>query len=399
MTTVPPSVTGQRETEQIQQQLLSAFAAASCATAEPGQWQFLSPGKSLTLHVSVNPLTTLGSIVVNKGDPAVSVTYTDPDGNAVSDAATTPPVGKLGEASYELSSSGAGATQEALRLDDPVPGQWSVTFSNPTRQVQLVGTQVLWQGQVTPDINFSPGTGDSGKPLQIIVRPALNSRPIPASALSGLRVTVTVQWANSGPKVPVPVKLNAATGQFTGTVTVPAGQSEDTQVTATVQAPGVAGATSATLAYQPGGGLRVTASIPPGTRIDPGGSRTFNASFTNQDNKGQPTTKVQFLLSGLTGTGNALISQPPVTIGSGTGTVQVTIQVGQTQGKFKASSNGRSSALGCSIRPGSSTSRWSRLRPGGSNGGRGRSSWSSSSRAWACSSGARTRPTGCGARP
>ena len=332
VTSVPPTVTGQKETEEIQVQVLSAFAAASCATAEPSQWQVLGPGKHATMHVTVNPLTTLGSIVVNKGNPAVTVTYSDPDGGHVSDAAATPAEGYLNGAAYELSSAGPGATQEALRLDYPVTGQWAVTFYNPTGQAQIVGTQVLWQGQVYPDVSFAPVTGDSGKQVRIIVEPAPDARLTNPADLAGLHVTVTVQWRAGGAKVAVPVTFDRANGQFTGKVMVPSGQSGNALVTATVQAAGVAGAGTATLAYQPGGGLGITVSIPPGIRIDPGGSRTFSADFTNLDNTRQPITKIQFLLSRLAGTGNASITQPPVTIGSGTGTVLVTIHVGQTRG-------------------------------------------------------------------
>ncbi len=333
-TAVPASITGEKETEQIQQQLLGAFAAANCATAGPGQWQVIQPGKSVTQSVAVDPLTTLGSIVVNKGNAAVNVTYADPEGGHVSDAPTVPTTGRLDGAAYELSNSGPTATQEALRLDYPVPGQWAVTFHNPTSQAQVVGTQVLWQGQITPDVNFSPTTGDSGKQLRILVRPALGARPVQAADLTRLHVAVTVQWPGGGPK-PVPVTFDAADGQFTGQVIVPAGQSGDALVTAIVQAAGVTGAATATLTYKPGGGLGITVSIPAGTRVDPGQTHIFYANVTNLDNTRQPVTRVQFLLSGLGGTGDAWITQPPVKIGSGTGSVPIAIHFGSDRGPLQ----------------------------------------------------------------
>jgi von Willebrand factor type A domain len=334
-TSVPPNVTGQTETEQIQEELLKAFAAASCATVGHPQWGSLAPGKRVTLHVAVNPLTSLGSIVVNKGNAAVTVTYTDPDGGHVSDTAAAPATGSLNGGAYQLSSSGPAARQEALRLDYPVPGQWAVTFYNPTMQTLTVGTQVLWQGQVTPDIDFKPTTGASGKQIQIMVKPALDARPVRAADLTPLHVAVTVQWRPGGPQVRVPVTFDAADGLFTGPVTVPAGQSGQAQVTTTVQAAGITGAAGATLSYQPGGGLAITVSIPSGTRVNPGGTLNATATFTNQDNTGQPVTSVQFLLSGLSGTGYAVINQPPVTIGSGTGSVPVIIHVGTTRGQVQ----------------------------------------------------------------
>jgi hypothetical protein len=330
-----PAVTGEKETEQIQQQLLKAFAAASCATTEPGQWRVLQPGQSVNLNVVVNPLTTLGSIIINKGSPAVTVTYTDPDHGHVSDVTTTRPSGRLDGYTFDLSSSGPMATQEALRLDYPVPGQWAVTFYNPTPHAQVVGTQVLWQGQVTPDITFSPTTGESGRQVRVLVTPALDARPVPAADLAPLRVAVTVQWQGDGTEVAVPVTFDAADGRFTGPVTVPAGKSGNALVTATVQGTGVTGAATATLGYQPGGGLGITVTIPPGTRVDPGGTLTANADFTNLDNTRQPVTHVEFLLSGLGGTGNASIVQSRVTIGSGNGSVPVTIHVGKTRGPIQ----------------------------------------------------------------
>ena len=331
-TTVPSTVTGQQETEQIQQQLLGAFAAASCATTEPGQWQILPPGKSLTQDVTVDPLTTLGSIVVNKGNQAVTVTYADPDSGRVSDAATTPPAGQLDGAAYELSSSGPTATQEALRLDYPVPGRWAVTFHNPTPQPQLIGTQVLWQGQIYPDINFKPTTGDSGSKLQIFVKPALDARPIAVADLTRLHLTVTVQWGSGQASQSVPTIFDKADGQFVGVVTVPARQSNTALVTAIVQADGVTGAATATLSYQPAGGLGVTVTIPPGTKVSPDGTLTAQAAISNLDNAKQPVSSIQFLLSGLGGSGNAWITQSPVSVGSGTGSVPVIIHVGSTRG-------------------------------------------------------------------
>jgi hypothetical protein len=322
-------------TEQIQGQLLQAFATASCATAGPGQWRVLAPGKSVTLDAAVDPLTTLGSIVVNKGSPAVSVTYTDPDGGHVSDASAASPASRLNAAAYELSSSGPAATQEALRLDYPAPGRWAVTFRNPTGQPQLVGTQVLWQGQIVPDISFSPTTGASGKRLQVLVKPALTARPIPAKDLTRLRVAVTVQWSGDGPAMTVPVTFDVTDGLFTGPVQVPAGQQGTAQVKATVQADGVTGAASASLAYQPGGGLGVTVTIPPGTRVDPGATLTASAAVTNLDNTRQPVTSIRFLLSGLTGTGTAIINQAAVRVGSGTGSVPVIIHVGTARGQVQ----------------------------------------------------------------
>ena len=330
---VPPGVTGAPETQDIQQALLGAFAAASCGTISPGSWTTLPPGGSITVPVTIDPLTTLGSIVVNKGNPRVDVTYTDPDGGTVSGNTTnTQPAGFLDGAAFALTTGGAQSSQEALRLDSPVPGQWKVTFTNPSAVAQTVGVSVVWQGQVFPDVNFSPQVGDSGQPLQIQVRPAIHSAPVPASELSKLTLDLAVQWTQNGARQQVAARLDAATGEFVGTVLVPSGKGIAT-VTATVQERGVQGTAVAEVSYQPGGGMNVDLNIPRGIRVNPGGSLSETAIV---DNVGQPPTSIEFVLGGLGEGVVASIAQPshPVPIGSGRDQVPVTIRFGsQTRGE------------------------------------------------------------------
>ena len=325
LTSVPPSVTGTAEAEQIQQDLLGAFAAASCGTINPGAWKTLPPGGSISVPVTVDPLTTLGSIVVNKGDPRVEVSYTDPDGGKVSDNTTNAqPSGVLNGAAYVLTTGGTQSPQEALRLDGPVPGQWEVTFTNPSAVAQTVGVSVVWQGQVFPDVNFSPQVGDSGHPLQIQVKPAIHSAPIPASELSKLTVDLTVRWTPSGAPQQVSATLDPATGEFVGTVPVPSGQKGLAMVTATVLERGVQGTAVAEVSYQPGGGMNVGLNIPRGIRVSPGGTLSETAIV---DNVGQPPTRIEFSLADLGDGLDAWIAQPSgaVTIGSGRVPVPVTI--------------------------------------------------------------------------
>ena len=326
-TVVPPRLTGAAEAEQIQQQLLRAFAAASCGTINPGPWHTLPPGGHITVPVTIDPLTTLGSIIVNKGDPRVAVSYTDPDGGAVSDNTTNAQAaGVLHGAAYVLTTGGTQSRQEALRLDGPVPGQWKVTFTNPSAVAQTVGVSVVWQGQVFPDITFSPRQiGDSGHPLQIQVKPAIRSAPVPASELSRLTVGLTVQWTQGGAPQRVAAKLDQATGEFVGTVKVPSGRKGTAVVTAVVQERGVQGTAVTKVGYQPGGGMSVDLNIPPGIRVSPGGTLSETAIV---DNVGQPATSIEFSLAGLGDGVDAWIARPSgaVTIGSGQVPVPVTIR-------------------------------------------------------------------------
>ena len=323
LTSVPSAVTGAAETHDIQQDLLSAFAAASCGTITPGAWTTLPPDGSVTVPVMIDPLTTLGSIVVNKGNPQVRVTYTDPDGGRVSDG--SPHAGTLDGAAFVLTGGGTQLSQEALRLDGPVPGPWKVTFTNPSSVVQSVGVSVVWQGQAFPDINFSPQVGDSGQPLQIQVRPAIHAAPVPASELSRLTVSLSVQWSRGGAPQQVTAKLNPATGEFTGSVPVPSGQKGVAVVTATMQEHGVQGTAVAKVNYQPGGGMNVGLDLPQGIRVSPGGSLTETAIVNNL---GRPPTSIEFLLAGLGSGVVASIVQPshPVSIGSGRVDVPVMIR-------------------------------------------------------------------------
>jgi hypothetical protein len=332
LTAVSPGVTGAAETQAIQQALLGAFAATSCGTINRGTWITLPPGGSKNVPVTIDPLTTLGSIVVNKGNPQVAVTYTDPNGGHVSDNSPDPQsTGFLNGAPYALTTGGTQSSQEALRLDDPVPGQWNVTFTNPTAVPEIVGVSVVWQGQAYPDIEFSPQVADSGQPLKILIRPAYSARPIPASELAKLTVSFTVQWTQGGITQQGFARLDPVTGDFVGTVRVPGGKGVAT-VSATVQEPGVQGTAVAHVSYQPGGGMSVDLNIPRGIRVSPGGSLTEPATVNNV---GLPPTSIEFLLGGLGSLVVASIAPThPVAIGSGRSTVMVTIRFGmQTRGE------------------------------------------------------------------
>jgi hypothetical protein len=327
LTAVPSTVSGAAETQDIQQDLLTAFAAATCGTTGPPSWQVLGPGQSVTKDVAIDPLTTFGSIVVNKGSPQIQVTYTDPDGGQVPDS--TPSSGFLHGAAYSMTGGGPQLSQEALLLDNPVPGTWQVRFYNPLKVPQTVGVSLVWQGQVTPAVAFSPQVGVSGQLMRIEVTPAMNARPIPASELARLTVSIGVQWIPDGAVVQVPATLDQATGEFTGTVRVPGGQGHAT-VTATVAEPGVQGTVPAEVSYDPTGGMNVALSFPRG-RVSPGGSLTETATV---DNVGQPATSLEFLLAGLGGGAVASITPDhPVAIGSGRTTVPVTIRFGTRTGE------------------------------------------------------------------
>jgi hypothetical protein len=322
---VPPGVTGLAEAEDIQQELLASFAAARCAAAELQPWRTLEPGQSIAYPVAINPLATFGSFTVNKGAPGVRVTYSDPGGHAVTDS-TTSPAGHIGSADYILTTGGPQSSQESLRLSGLQPGTWQVTLTNQTTVPQAVGVSVVWQGQVQPDIAFSPQVGASGQPVRISVKPAVDSTPLPPIDLARLAVSLAVQWTPASAVQQVPTALDSATGTFTGTTIVPSGASGNASITATIQADGVQGTAESTLPLNPGGGLSVSLDIPPGTTVLPGGSVSAQAQVNNQ---GQPPTDIMFSLGDLASGVDASITAPagPVQVSPGQMSVPVTIRI------------------------------------------------------------------------
>lgn len=322
---VPSGVTGSQEAQDIQQDLLGAFATARCGAIEKQPWRTLQPGQSATYQMPINPLTTFGSFVVNKGAPGVVVTYTDPDQHAVTDS-TAPPTGQLGPADYILTTGGSLSAQESLRLDDPVSGPWQVTLTNKTQVQQTVNVSVVWQGQVMPVVTFSPQIGAWGQLEHISVRPAMGSTPVPVRELARLATDLTVQWSASSAPQHVSAVFDAATGALVGTVRVPSGFAGNAQVTAMIQADGVQGSKEYTLPFDNGGGLNVALSIPPGTRVAPGGTVSALAQINNQS---LPPTNIVFSIGVPAGV-DASIATPSgiVHIRSGRMSFPVTISVG-----------------------------------------------------------------------
>ncbi len=91
------------------------FAAAHCLRHEEGP----SKRPPATLKIGISPLATVGSIVVDKGDPKVKITYIDPAGDEVPTSQET-----FKKSRFELA--GATGTVEALKIVDPLPGTWKV---------------------------------------------------------------------------------------------------------------------------------------------------------------------------------------------------------------------------------------------------------------------------------
>ncbi len=105
---------GQGLAKDVGPMLEKIFAAAHCLRHEQGP----SKRPPATLEIGISPLATVGSIVVDKGDPQVKITYLDPNGHQV------PTTGTYRKSGFELA--GGSGTVEALKIVDPVPGTWRV---------------------------------------------------------------------------------------------------------------------------------------------------------------------------------------------------------------------------------------------------------------------------------
>jgi len=322
---VPPSVTSSAETEDIQSKLIGAFAEARCAALGQSIWAQLPRGGTVQKTVTISQLATLGALVVDKGDPRVEVTYTDPKGNKISD--NTPngqSAGSIDGASYVLTG-GAQSLLETLRLDNPRPGPWQVTFTDPPGvPAQMVGLSVVWQGEVQLEF-VNQQVGDPGQHYQLTVQPAVRSAPVSASALGGFTAGFNVSWPG-GQVARVRARLDAE-GNFTAPVAVPRGQAGTARVTAMAAAPGVQGQAETDFMIAPGGALTVSLNIPRGTTVAPGHTVAATATI---DTNGLAATSIVFSLGGLGDGVDATIARPvgAVPVGSGRQSVQVIIRFG-----------------------------------------------------------------------
>ncbi|GAA1068974.1 hypothetical protein GCM10009665_75020 [Kitasatospora nipponensis] len=216
--------------------LQTAFAAAHCLRSTPGD----SGHPPVDLQVRISPLATVGSIVVDKGDPQVTATYTDPAGHQITGT------GEAFGSRFELA--GRNQPVESLRITDPVPGLWRVHLdAPPDHRGQLASVSVLWHGELRGSITLDPPSPRAGRPTVVTLR--LQTR-------EGFGITdpqdlqllgVTAQLTGDG-FAPVPVRLAddglapdaaARDAAFTGTVTVTAAATGRLTVSGTLTATGL----------------------------------------------------------------------------------------------------------------------------------------------------------------
>lgn len=212
------------------------FASAHCLRYSRGP----SDRPPTTLEIGVSPLATVGSIVVDKGDPEVTATYFDPSGHKV------PTSGTYRSSEFELA--GAGGTVEALKITDPVPGVWKVKVEAPEGHRSLpVGVSVLWHGELRGAITMDPPSPQAGQKTKVSMR--LQTREgyeiKDPRDYAGLRVSSTLTGDGFEP---LDLSLTddgtgadpeKGDGSFTGTVQIPKGAEGALKVTGTLTASGL----------------------------------------------------------------------------------------------------------------------------------------------------------------
>ncbi|WP_053752504.1 VWA domain-containing protein [Streptomyces sp. MMG1533] len=219
-----------------------AFASAHCLHHEKPTDGAYPP---TTQHVHISAVATVGAIVVSKGDKAVNVTYTDPDGRQLKPGA--PVSGTFNGSKYDLA--GQGETVESLRLTDPVPGDWTVRIDAPAgHRRQLASVSVLWHGELRTSITLDPPNPQPGGTAKVTLQ-LLTRKDTPITDpedLKGMRVKAALIGSGFTDRS---LKLaddgsdpddEAGDGAFTGTASIPSTADGAIRATATLSAIGLA---------------------------------------------------------------------------------------------------------------------------------------------------------------
>ena len=269
---------------EIDSKLPQIFANARCLAYVPGTSASIGPGGSANLSVKVPGVATSGSLEVIRQFPQVSVTYFDPAGRPV-----PVPTGSMGGQSFSLA--GANGPVEALSVGYPLPGLWRVhVAAGPgIPPGTLVTASVLWHGVLHCDIVAAPADPAPGQAVTVTVKLQLGTRPLSASDLAGVQVSVQVTGRGLAQAISVPVNDNgippdqaAHDGVYNGTFTVPRSATGTLTVMGIVSAQGVSGDTRTVPVAIDSNGLLVTGKMTlPAGQVDQGGQVTGTIRLSN----------------------------------------------------------------------------------------------------------------------
>ncbi|MGH8571964.1 MAG: vWA domain-containing protein, partial [Gammaproteobacteria bacterium] len=208
---------------EVTQQILNAFSAARCAGIGPLDSNQVRPGETIDVTVTIPLIATDGSIIVFKRHPRIGVQYLDPEGTLA------PKSGTAKDSTFQVS--GENGQVEALRIVNPIPGEWTVRISSPAGVPPLdVGTTVTYLGAVRVSMTTDPPSPQAGQPVAVSLRLATRNRAIvDADILRGFSFSAELSGDGFAPLQVgefldngVGPDVAAGDGVFTGQVTIPA---------------------------------------------------------------------------------------------------------------------------------------------------------------------------------
>lgn len=307
-----PTEQSARGSAEVGAALERAFASAHCLHHEKPSGGAYPP---TTQHVHISAVATVGAIVVSKGDKAVTVTYTDPNGNKLKPGA--PVSGTFDGSAYDLA--GQGETVESLRLTDPVPGDWTVRIDAPSgHREQLASVSVLWHGELRTSITLDPPNPQPGSTalvtLQLLTR---KDTPITdPEDLKGMRVKAALTGSGFTAQ---PLSLaddgsspdaKAKDGAFTGTASIPSSANGVIRATATLSAIGLAADPDRSQGGQVSLGKPSVSSrlVLTGAKAHPGGSVHGTLQLRNN------STRAHTLLVSVRNTAGGLLTADPSSV-------------------------------------------------------------------------------------
>ncbi|MER6672769.1 vWA domain-containing protein [Streptomyces sp. NPDC000983] len=307
--------------ENLDAELQTTFASARCLYHEKGEQG--RPPSDLTVRIS--PLATEGTIVVSKGDPAVTATYIAPDGREIK------PSHRDEDSTYTFS--GQGRATESLRITRPLAGRWTVRLDAPEdHRERSASVNALWHGEVRSTISLSAYTPAAGSEVDVFV-PILTRQEtrLDKRDLKGIKVTGSLGGEGIGRAVPIRLAddgrgadESAGDGRFSGTVTVPDGASGsltfESRVSAVGLDPDVRSQPAAV--SEPNQRLEAVLALG-GARLHPGDTHEARLTVDNRDSRAH-TLSLAF--ADTKGAGLRLTPQR-VTVPAGTSGHHVTVRL------------------------------------------------------------------------
>ncbi len=247
------------------------YSDAACLGSN-GQQGTVSGGTPRTLTVTIPAIASAAAISVDRVNPAIAVTFTQPDGAQWTDASA-------------ISGAASDSPDEVLHLNsisNADVGPWRVTLTAPpTMASQLVSATVFWQGAVRAIITATPSV-NPGQQIAVKLTVLGPNGPITdASTLKSLLVGVTASGQGLPTPVQVPVSASGV-GTYAGAYKAP---SQPTTLTITGTAAGYglyATQIPATVTVGTASrGFMATPQFSGVTRVQAGDSISGSVAFTN----------------------------------------------------------------------------------------------------------------------